>query len=59
MAFTLQILLATAKAVRGYRMSDDHNCFDLVTHVQALPTLETATNLIIVWLHLTFFCYKE
>ena len=43
-------------------MSDDHNCFDVVTHVQALPTLETATNLIIVWLHLTlftFFCYKE
>ena len=56
------LLLATAKAkaVRDCRVSNDHNCFDLVTLVQTLHTctLQTATNPIIVWLRFTLFTFS-
>ena len=53
-------VLATAKvkAVWVCSVPNDHNCFDLVTLVQTLHTLQTATNSIIVWLRFTLFTFS-
>ena len=54
------LLLATAKAkaVRSCRVSNDRNCFDLLTLVQTLHTLQTTTDSIIVWLCFTLFTFS-
>ena len=54
----LHLATTKAKAIRGCRVTNDHNCFGLVTLVQTRHTLQTATNSIIVCLRFTLFTFS-